>query len=78
MLDKTESPLTTQVAGNHYKDLKIQPVEYIHANGIGYMAGNVVKYISRYKAKGGIADVKKAIHYCELILALEYGSEKLD
>lgn len=78
MLDKTESPLTTQVAGNHYKDLKIQPVEYIHANGIDYLAGNVVKYISRHKAKGGAVDVRKAIHYCEMILALEYGDGKAD
>ena len=67
------NPLAVQVGGGHYKDLPIQPVEYIHANGIGYLAGNVVKYVTRHKAKGGEADVRKAIHYCQLILELEYG-----
>lgn len=77
MLD-TKTALDKQVAGDHYKDLPIQPVEYIHANKLTYLAGNVVKYISRHKAKGGAADVRKAIHYCELILELEYGNGKAD
>jgi len=70
--------LDKQVAGNHYKDMPIQPVEYIHANAMGYLAGNVVKYISRHKSKGGADDVRKAIHYCELILEMEYGNVKAD
>ena len=72
------SALNKQVDGTHYKDMPIQPVEYIHANAMGYLAGNVVKYISRHKAKNGAADVRKAIHYCELILQLEYGDGKTD
>jgi hypothetical protein len=68
-----EKALDKQVAGTHYKDIPIQPVEYIHANALGYLAGNVVKYISRHKAKGGAEDVRKAIHYCQLILEMEYG-----
>jgi hypothetical protein len=72
------SALDTQVAGSHYKDMQIQPVEYIHANAMGYLAGNVVKYISRHKSKGGADDVRKAIHYCELILEMEYGNVKAD
>ena len=72
------SALENQVAGNHYKDMPIQPVEYIHANAMGYLAGNVVKYISRHKSKGGADDVRKAIHYCELILEMEYGNVKAD
>ena len=71
MLDKTESPLTTQVAGNHYKDLKIQPVEYIHANGIGYLEGNVIKYVTRWRKKDGRKDLEKARHYIDLLLELE-------
>ena len=74
----TFGALERQVDGAHYKDLPIQPVEYIHANKLTYLAGNVVKYISRHKAKGGAADVRKAIHYCELILELEYGDGKID
>lgn len=74
--DTTTSPLATQVGGNHYKDLKIQPVEYIHANNIGYMEGNVIKYVSRWRAKNGIKDLEKAKHYIELLIALEAGNHK--
>jgi hypothetical protein len=65
------SALDIQVAGSHYKDLAIQPVEYIHANNIGYFEGNVVKYVSRWKAKNGIKDLEKAKHYIELLIELE-------
>lgn len=65
------SPLAQQVDGNHYKDLKIQPVEYIHANNIGYMEGNVIKYVSRWRAKNGIRDLEKAKHYIDLLIELE-------
>jgi hypothetical protein len=67
------SALTTQEGGDHYKSMAIQPVEFIHANGLGYLPGNVVKYICRHRAKNGAEDVRKAIHYCQLILQLEYG-----
>ena len=63
--------LNKQVAGNHYKDLPIQPVEYIHANALGYFEGNVVKYISRWRKKNGVADLEKAKHYIELLIELE-------
>ena len=68
---ETINPLGVQVAGSHYKDLRIQPVEYIHANGIGYFEGNVIKYVSRWRAKGGAADLEKAKHYIDLLIALE-------
>ena len=71
MLSATKSALDVQVAGNHYKDLAIQPVEYIHANNIGYFEGNVIKYVSRWKAKNGIKDLEKAKHYIELLIELE-------
>ena len=66
-----EKALNTQVAGNHYKDMPIQPVEYIHANALGYLEGNVIKYISRWRKKGGMADLEKAKHYVELLIELE-------
>jgi hypothetical protein len=65
------SSLDMQVAGGHYKDLKIQPVEFIHANGIGYFEGNVIKYVSRWRAKGGVADLEKARHYIDMLIELE-------
>jgi hypothetical protein len=66
------SALDKQVSGNHYKNKGIQPIIYIHANDIGFCAGNVVKYVTRYKDKNGAADIRKAIHYLELLLELEY------
>ena len=51
--------------------MKIQPVEFIHANGIGYFEGNVIKYVSRWRAKGGVEDLKKARHYIDLLIELE-------
>jgi hypothetical protein len=65
------SALDKQVAGGHYKDKKIQPVVYIHANSIPYLEGNVIKYVSRWRDKGGIADLEKAKHYLEMLIELE-------
>ncbi len=65
------SALDEQVAGDHYKGLAIQPVEYIHANGVGYFEGNVIKYVTRWKSKGGVADLRKARHYLDLLIELE-------
>ena len=65
------SALEKQEGGGHYKDMPIQPVEFIHANGIGYMEGNVIKYVSRWRNKNGIADLQKAKHYIELLIELE-------
>jgi hypothetical protein len=67
----TTNPLAVQVAGDHYKDLPIQPVEFIHANGIGFFEGNVIKYVSRWRAKGGVKDLEKAKHYIDLLIELE-------
>lgn len=56
-----------QVGGTHYQ-LPIQPIDYIMANGLGYCEANVVKYVSRWKAKGGVQDLRKAIHYLEMLI----------
>jgi hypothetical protein len=63
--------LDVQTGGSHYKDLKIQPVEYIHANDLGFCEGSVVKYITRWRAKNGIEDLKKARHFIDLLIELE-------
>ena len=63
-----------QVGGDHYKDFEIEPIEFILANGIGYCEGNIIKYICRHAAKGGIQDIDKVIHYCQLLKELKYGS----
>jgi hypothetical protein len=63
--------LQTQVGGDHYKSMKIQPVEFIHANNIPYMEGNIIKYIARWRTKNGLADLEKAKHYIDLLIELE-------
>lgn len=65
------SALEVQVAGDHYKKQAIQPVQYIHANSIGFFEGNVIKYVTRWRDKGGIADLEKAKHYIEMLIELE-------
>jgi hypothetical protein len=59
-----------QVGGNHYLKYKIQPVEFITKNNIGFVEGNIIKYILRYKDKGGVKDLEKARHYLDLLLEL--------
>ena len=66
------SALNVQVGGEHYKNLAIQPVAYNHANNLSFLEGNVVKYITRHKTKNKAQDIRKIIHYCTLILQLEY------
>ena len=60
-----------QVGGDHYKNMKIQPAEFIHANDIGFFEGNAIKYLSRWHLKNGIEDLKKAIHFIEMLIDLE-------
>ena len=59
------SALNKQEGGDHYK-LAIQPIEYITANNLDFIRGNIVKYATR--DKNGAEDIKKIIHYCELLL----------
>ena len=56
----------TMIGGGHYM-LPIQPVDYILKNNLGFLEGNVIKYVTRHKTKNGVEDINKAIHYLELI-----------
>lgn len=67
------SALEIQEGGDHYKDMGIQPVEFIHGNQIPYLEGNVIKYVVRHRLKNGVEDLKKAKHYLDILLELEYG-----
>lgn len=67
----TRKTLKKQVAGSHYKELPIQPVEYVYRNGIGFFEGNVIKYVTRWRDKGGIDDLEKAKHYLEMLIEFE-------
>ena len=59
-------PQDRQIGGDHYKDMAIQPFEFISKNELTFFKGNVVKYVCRYKQKNGIQDLEKINNYCEL------------
>lgn len=64
-------PMSVQVGGGHYKSMAIQPIEYITKNNLPYCEANVIKYISRWRDKGGKKDLEKAKHYIDLLIQLE-------
>ena len=70
-MSNISSVLTTQVGGDHYKKLKIQPIEYIHANNIPFTEGSIIKYATRWRDKGGIKDLEKIVHFAQLLIELE-------
>ena len=71
----SDSALTHQEGGRHYADMAIQPVQFIHANNIGFFEGNVIKYVSRHRVKNGVQDLLKARHYIDLLIELERGNQ---
>ena len=68
----TYDSLEKQVGGKHYRNMKIQPAHFINENKLLFAEGNAIKYICRHSAKGKEEDVKKAIHYLEMILERDY------
>jgi hypothetical protein len=71
ILESTYSKPSDQIGGTHYSSKAIQPIEYINANQLNYHQGNVIKYITRYKDKNGIEDLRKAIWYIEDLIKQE-------
>jgi|TARA_R110001583_G_scaffold64687_4_gene187436 hypothetical protein len=74
------SEFDKQIGGTHYKDMAIQPLEFIERNGLGYAVGNVIKYVCRWRkdSGSGIEDLKKAKHYIDLLIELELEDDILD
>ena len=68
----TEDPYLKQIAGTHYMKMVIQPAEFINKNKLPFAEGNAIKYICRHKAKGKLQDIKKAMHYLEMIIERDY------
>jgi len=66
------------IGPGHYKDKPMQPWDYIIANNLNYLEGNVVKYVSRWRQKGGVEDLRKAKHYLEKLIEVETGAPKSD
>lgn len=65
-------PQEVQIGGTHYKKLKMQPTEFIFANNIPFIEGNIIKYVIRHKDKNGIEDLLKAKHYIDLLIKFNY------
>jgi hypothetical protein len=65
------SSLYTQIGGSHYKDFKIQPVEFCFINNIPYLEATAIKYLCRWRNKGGLQDLEKAKHFIDLLIDLE-------
>ena len=72
-----KDPLAVQIGGDHYKSLAIQPVAYIHANKIPFIEGSIIKYVTRWRNKGGLKDLEKAKHFIDLLIQLESSSTSL-
>jgi hypothetical protein len=64
--------LNTQIGGSHYREYTIQPIEFIHANNIPFIEGNIIKYVIRHKSKNGLQDLIKAKHYIDLLIQMQY------
>jgi hypothetical protein len=69
------NPYDTQVGGNHYQTMKIQPAEFINKNEMKFAEGNAIKYICRHVNKGGLQDLEKAKHYIDMIIERDYGDD---
>lgn len=75
-MTKKDTASKKQIGGSHYKGLIVQPAEFIHKNGLGFLEGNVIKYVCRHRVKHGTTgyvDLEKARHYIDLLLEYEYG-----
>ena len=67
-IDLKAIPLNMPIGGEHYSKNKIQPIDYILANDMDFVSGNIIKYVTRYKHKNGLEDLKKAKHYLEILI----------
>lgn len=66
----------TQHGGDHYKGKAIQPWDYIEANNIPFLEGSAIKYLTRWRDKGGVEDLRKALHFIQKRIELEEAKVK--
>jgi hypothetical protein len=60
-----------QIGGDHYMDKTIQPWDYIVSNDLGFLEGNIIKYVTRWNYKGGVEDLRKAQHYLAKLIEIQ-------
>lgn len=70
--NKNLKPLEQQIGGDHYKNLKIQPIEFCHKNKIPPIESSIIKYVVRHKSKNGLQDLLKAKHLIDILIEFEY------
>jgi hypothetical protein len=75
-MEEAATALQKQVGGSHYAEMAIQPMEYSMANNLDACQHTIVKYVSRFRNKNGIEDLKKAIHCIEMLMEFEYGESE--
>ena len=71
---KENSAMQSQVGGDHYKKLAIQPMEYAFKNHLDPLQFSVVKYVTRFRDKAGKQDLEKAKHCLDKLIEMEYGA----
>ena len=69
------NPYKKQIGGSHYKNMKIQPAQFINENNLPFAEGNAIKYICRHRNKGEVQDLEKAKHYIDMIIERDYGTQ---
>ena len=69
------NPYKKQIGGSHYKDMVIQPSEFINKNKLQFAEGNAIKYICRHASKGEVQDLEKAKHYIDMIIDRDYNDQ---
>ena len=69
--DEVKTPLSTQVGGNHYTKLAIQPMQYSMANNLDALQHTIIKYVTRFRDKNGIEDLEKAKHCIDMLIEFE-------
>lgn len=67
------SAFDAQVGGDHYSKMKIQPFQYSMENGLDPMQHTIIKYVTRFRDKNGLADLQKARHVIDLLIEFEGG-----
>lgn len=65
----------TQIGGDHYQRLTIQPIDFILANEIPFCEANAIKYLCRWRHKNGVQDLEKAKHYIDLLIEAHNGRD---
>ena len=72
----TSKVYNKQIGGSHYKDMVVQPSEFINKNKLQFAEGNAIKYICRHAHKGEVQDLEKAKHYIDMIIERDYGPQE--